>query len=516
MDSNHSENTKRIAKNTLFLYGRMLFGMLVSLYTSRLILQALGVEDYGIYNVVGGFVAMFSLISNSLTSSIWRFMTFETGTGNMAALKKVFGTSLLIQIVMSVIIVLLCETIGVWFLNTKMTIPDVRLVAANWVFQASVVGFVIGLLICPYSAVLISHEKMDIYAQLGVLDILLKLGTVLFVAYAPFEFDRLIAYAFILVGNSLLMQAIYIIYCLRHYPESRTLPVLDKFTWKEMSGFAGWNAIGNSAVILKDQGVNVLLNIFFGPVVNAARGVASTVSSAVGSFAGNLMNAVNPQITKSYASKDMGYSYSLVERGSRFGFYIMLFFALPIFLETDYVLKLWLGEYPDFTVIFTRLVLILSLVDILSSTLITLQQATGKIRNYQLAVGGMLLMNFPLSYIVLKIGLPSWGVYGVAIVIAVACLWLRLFFIKQMLEFDIKRFLYKVCWNVCVVTITATILPVIAYILLPQGLLRFLVIIGLTMVSISSVILYIGCDKDERDFILSRLGFIKRRLLGCI
>lgn len=257
----HAENTKRIAKNTLMLYVRMLFGMLVSLYTSRVVLQALGVEDYGIYNVVGGFVAMFSMISSSLSSSVSRFLTFELGKGNMDALKRIFSTSLSIHVVLSVIIVLLAETVGVWFLNTHMTIPESRLYAANWVFQASVFTFVINLWSVPFSASIVAHERMSAFAYIGILDIVLRLLIVLFIAYSELEFDRLIVYALLLVAVVCLMQMIYWRYCYRNFEECHIRLHFDAQYWKAMSSFAGWNFIGCTAGLLKDQGVNVLLKI---------------------------------------------------------------------------------------------------------------------------------------------------------------------------------------------------------------------------------------------------------------
>ena len=327
---NQSENTKRIAKNTLMLYVRMLFGMLVSLYTSRVVLQALGVEDYGIYNVVGGFVAMFSMISTSLSSSVSRFLTFELGRGDMEQLKKVFSTSLCIHLALAGIVFLAAESVGVWFLNTQMTIPADRLYAANWVFQASLVAFMFGLFSVPYNASIVAHERMTVFAYFGILDIILRLFIILFIAYAPFHFDRLIVYSLLLVVLGISMQAVYWIYCKRHFEECHLQFRFYRDTWKAMSAFAGWTFIGCTAGLLKDQGVNILLNLFIGPVINAARAIAGSVNNALSSFAGNFMTALNPQITKSYAAGDYSYMFSLVERGSRFSYYILLIFLPPV------------------------------------------------------------------------------------------------------------------------------------------------------------------------------------------
>lgn len=507
-----AENTKRIAKNTLMLYVRMLFGMLVSLYTSRVVLQALGVEDYGIYNVVGGVVAMFSMISNSLSSSVSRFLTFELGKGNLEGLKRVFSTSLSIHVALVLVIVLLSETLGLWFLNTHMTIPENRLYAANWVFQASVLTFVINLLSVPFSASIVSHERMSAFAYIGILDIVLRLLIVLFIAYSGWNFDRLIIYSLLLVGVVCIMQAIYWNYCTRNFEECKFGLSFDVNYWKEMSSFAGWNFIGCTARLFKDQGVNILLNLFIGPIINAARGIANTVNNVLASFSGNFMTALNPQITKSYAAGDYDYMFSLVERGSRFSYYILLLFALPMLFETEFVLTLWLKHYPEHTVNFVRLILIVTMCDILSNTLINLQVATGKIRNYQLVVGGMLLMNFPLSYICLKMGLPPESTLVVALIVAVCCLFLRLLFLRKMVGLSMKRYLRKVCGNVLFVTLLAMIIPSFIYTQMSDSIIRFVMICVFTTVCSSIAIYWGGCSMNERKFIKGKILFIRQKL----
>ena len=422
------------------LYGRMLFSMLVSLYTSRVILNTLGVEDYGIYSVVGGFVAMFSLVSGSLSSAVSRFLTFELGRKDMGRLKLMFSTSLSIHVILALLVILVAETVGLWFLNTQMTIPADRLHAANWVFQASVCSFALGLCSTPFNASIVSHEHMGTFAKVGIMDVMLRLLVVLFIAYSSWHFDRLIVYSLLLVLVSISLQCFYLHYCSRHFEECRWRFSFDRPCWKEMSSFAVWNFIGCTAALLKGQGVNVLLNIFVGPALNAARGIAVQVNAAICSFSGNFMTALNPQITKSYASDNREYTMSLVERGSRFSFYIMFILALPVLLETDFILQLWLKQYPDHTVNFVRLVLLLSLSEMLSNTLITLQNANGNIRNYQIAVGGMLLMNFPLSYCCLKAGFLPESTLVVALFVSVCCLILRLLFLRRMVHLSVRRY----------------------------------------------------------------------------
>ena len=507
-------NNKRIAKNTLMLYIRMMFGMMVSLYTSRVVLNTLGVEDYGIYNVVGGFVTMFSLISNSLSASTSRFLTYELGKGDMQQLKQVFSTSLSIHALLVVAVFLLAETIGVWFLNTKMTIPTDRLYAANWVFQASVFAFMIGLFSVPYNASIVSHEKMNFFAYLGIFDVLMRLGIVLFIAYSPWQFDRLIIYALLLVGVSVIWQLANMIYCNRHFQECKLQFAFHSGNWKEMSSFAGWNFIGCTAGLLKEQGVNLLLNLFVGPVLNAARGIALSVNTAVGSFVGNFMTALCPQITKSYAAGEYVFMMSLVERGSRFSFYILFLLALPILFETEFMLTLWLNDFPEHTVNFVRLILLLSLSDVLSNTLITLQNATGKIRNYQIAVGGALMLNFPISYLCLKMGCVPESVFIVALIVSVLCLILRLLFLRRMVQLSVKQYLYSVCLNVLSVSLISVIIPILVYSQMEEGWARFLSIIFCCMVCSALSIYLVGCSMSERKFILDRVRLIKKRIIG--
>ena len=491
----------------------MLFSMLVSLYTSRVVLNTLGVEDYGIYNVVGGFVAMFSLVSNALSSSVSRFLTFELGKGDLVKLKRIFSTSMWIHIALAFVIFLLMESIGLWFLNTKMTFPLDRLSAANYVFQASILSFLINLFIVPYNASIIAHEKMGVFAYIGILDVTLKLCIILFIAYSSAAFDNLIVYAILLMCSSLMMQVIYVLYCRRHFPECRIQMNFDKECWKDMSSFAGWNFIGCTAGLLKDQGINVLLNLFSGPVLNAARGISTTVNNTVVAFAGNFMVALNPQIIKSYANNEVPYAISLVERGSRFAFYILQFFAIPILLETEFVLTLWLKNYPEHTLFFVRFILIVSLVDIISNTLINLQIATGKIRDYQIAVGGMLMMNFPLSYICLNLGYPPESVYIVALFVAMACLFLRLYFLNKMVGLSILHFLKSVCLNILKVVGFSLPIPLLVSCYFDAGWIRFIVVLLLSSLCSIFTIMFVGCSFEERQFIIEKVNQIKTKVL---
>ena len=513
--TDHSENNKRIAKNTLMLYGRMLFGMFVALYTSRVVLNVLGVADFGIQGAVGGFVGMFSLISSSLSSSVSRFLTFELGRGDKESLKQVFSTSLLIHIGLALLVLLSIETLGVWFLNNRMdNIPADRLYAANWLLQFSTVSFMLGLISVPYNATLISHEKMEVFAAVGVTDIVVRLGMVLLLQLLPAGVDKLITYALMGMCWSFFIRVFYLYYCGKHFEECRAKPMFYKSKLKDMTGFAGWNFIGCAAGLLKNYGIDLLLFQFFGPVLTAAKNISSSVNNAVSSFASNFMTALVPQITKSYAVGDLSYTFSLVERGSRFSFYVMMIFAVPIIFETEFVLTIWLKNYPEHSVNFIRLVLVLSLIDALSNTLVTLQSATGRIRNYQMIVGGMLLMNFPLSYIALKLGCSPESTLVVAILVGSCCLFLRLLFLRHIIGLSILSYLKNVCLNVINVT-SLTIIPTfIIYKLMPEsGWIKFLCVGGVSIVSSLFAIVFVGCSSNERQFLIAKFCALKQKFV---
>ena len=512
MDS-QQDKTKRIARNTLMLYVRMLFSMFVSLYTSRVVLNVLGVEDYGIQGAVGSFVAMFSLISSSLSSAVSRFLTFELGRGDKESLKQVFSTSLLIHIGLALLVCVCIESFGVWYLNNCMDkIPPDRLYAANWLLQFSVVSFMLGLISVPYNASIVSHERMDVFAAIGIADVIARLCIVLSLQIMPASIDKLIAYSLMGLCWGLATQAFYFYYCGSRFEECKVGPALYKSKIKPMTSFAGWNFIGCTAGMLKGAGVDLLLFQFFGPVLTTAKTISGSVNNAVGGFAGNFMAALVPQITKSYAAGDLKYTFSLVERGSRFSFYVMMLFAVPIMFETDFILTIWLKEFPLHTIAFVRLVLVLSLLEVLSNTLINLQLATGNIRNYQLAVGGVLLLNFPLSYVALELGCPPESTLFVALFVGVCCLLLRLVFLRKMTGLSIGSYLRNVCLNVVRVAAVAVLPVLVIYISMPvSGWTRFFAVGIVSVLSSSLAILYVGCTRGERTFIQDKVRTLKQK-----
>ena len=504
--SDTSANNKRIAKNTIILYFRMLFLMAVSLYTSRIILQALGVEDYGIYNAVGGFIAMFAVISNSLSAAISRFITVELGKGDQRRLQKIFSASIIIQIAISGCILLLAETVGVWFLNGEMNIPFERMVAANWVFQFSVVTFVINLISVPYNACIIAHEKMSVFAYISLFEAVGKLAVTFLVLYA--SFDKLIYYAALMCVVAICVRWIYTWYCKSNFEECRFKYSMDLPLLKELFGFAGWNFIGASSGVLRDQGVNVLLNIFCGPAVNAARGIAMQVSGAVSQFSSNFVVAINPQITKLFAANQKEETFSLVFRGARFSVFLLLILSLPVVFEADYILSQWLGLVPDYAAAFVRLILIYVMLESISYTMVTLMLATGNIRNYQLLVGGFQLLNFPLAYVFLKFGYSPEVTIYISILVALGCLCLRLYMLHRMVQLPVMAFFKDVLLRFLVVVIISLVVPLAITAFMNDGLSRFILLTTCSCVATSLAILYAGCTSSEREMILSKVKVI--------
>lgn len=508
--SNTTENNKRIAKNTLLLYFRMLFLMAVSLYTSRVVLNALGIEDFGIYNVVGGVVAMFSVLSGSLSAAISRFITYELGKGNQENLNKIFSSAVTIQLGLAGIIILLAETIGIWFLNVKMNIPEVRMEAANWVFQFSILTFAINLISVPYNASIIAHEKMSAFAYISILEAVGKLFIAYLITITPM--DKLIFYAILMCVVALIVRFTYGNYCKRHFNECTYHFIWDKQLLKSMFSFAGWNFIGASSAVLRDQGGNVVINLFCGPAVNAARGIAFQVNNAVNQFVGNFMTALNPQITKSYAAGDRGYMMTLIFQGARLSFYMLLLLSLPILVNTHYILALWLKIVPEHAVLFVQLILIFALSESISQPLITAMLATGKIRNYQIIVGGLQIMNLPLSYILLRLGYFPEVVIVIAICISQCCLAARLILLRGMIGLSITKYLKNVYLNIIVVCIIAVILPLISAYYIKESFINFILISLIAVICTLSSIYFIGCNNQEREFIHQKLGTIKSKI----
>lgn len=505
-------NNKKIAKNTAVLYLRMLVMMLISFYTARVTLNALGVDDYGINNVVGGLVSMFSILSSSLSAATSRFMTYGLGQGNLDNLKKIFSTTVNIHLILAVVVVIAVESVGVWFLNHKMIIPQSRIIAANWVMQSSIIVFAIGLISVPYNSAIIAHEKMTAFAYMTIFEAAFKLIIALGVSY--YGGDKLIFLSILIVFQGGIRQIIYWMYCKKKFEECVYTRGRNKEMEKKIFRFAGWNFIGSTAALMKDQGVNIAINIFTGPAVNAARGIAMQINGIVNQFIGGFMTSLNPQITKSYASGELERMHTLIYQGTRLSYFLFMTLSIPIFFEIENILFIWLRQVPEHTVLFARLVLVLSLTEIVSNTLVTAQLATGNIKKYQIVVGSILLLNFPISYLCLYAGMMPELTLVVAIVISQICMLARLWFLRNMIALSAVQFIKKVYFNVVSVTIVSVIPPMICFYFIENHIIRFCSVCLISIVTSLSVIYIIGCNVEEKLFVRTYICKLKKKIIA--
>ncbi|MCI7082946.1 MAG: oligosaccharide flippase family protein, partial [Paraprevotella sp.] len=506
-----SSANKRIAKNTLVLYVRMLFTMGISLFTSRVILQTLGVEDYGISSVVGGVISMFTFINAAMVSSTQRYLNFELVRGDANQLRSVFSTSLQIHSLIALAIIVLSETVGLWFLNEKLVIPEARMTAAMWVYQCSILSCAVSIMSTPYNAVIVAHEKMSAFAYISILDVSLKLLVVYLLVVLPF--DKLIILSILTLLVQLFIRYIYTLYCHRHFPESYFQFRFNKTLFKEMFRFAGWSFWGNLAAILYTQGLNMMLNIFFGPIVNAARGIAVQVQSAVQQFVGGFQTALNPQITKNYASNNLPQMHSLMFRSARFSFLLLFFLSLPVLMETNFILTLWLKTVPDDAVIFTQIMICISLIYTTANPCIIANQATGKVKIYQMVVGGILLLILPISYVVLKLGAPAYSVFIVHFCIESLAQFSRMYMLRKLIHLPLWQYMKNIYIPIVSTVAIAIILPLVVRMQVAEGWLRFLAVGFTCVLSVGASSYFIGFTKQERVFFLDkslRLLRIKR------
>lgn len=496
--------SNNVAKNTVFLYFRMILILLVGLYTSRVVLKVLGEDDFGIYGVVGGVVSLFTVLTGSLSASISRFLTYELGRGDGRRLRTIFSTAVIIQAGISLVIAVLVETVGLWFVRSQMTIPPERTAAAVWVLHFSLVTFIVNLVSVPYHATIVAHEKMSAFAFISILEALCKLAVAALISAAPM--DRLVFYAILMCGVSIIVRFAYGYYCSRHFSECRGGMSFDAGLLKDMTGFAGWNFIGASSAILRDHGGNILMNIFGNTAVNAARSIATQVNGAVNGFVVNFMTALNPQITKSYASGDNPYMMKLIYKGARFSFYLLLALSLPILFNTEYILDLWLDDVPEHTAAFVQLVLVFALSETVSGPLVTAALATGNIKKYQLIVGGLQMLNVPVSYVCLKFGAPPESVLVVAIVLSVACFAARMFILKKLIGLDSGLFMKKVYLNVVTVAILSCVFPFMFEFWKEYSFAHFVISSAVCLAGTAAAVWFAGMGRDERKYFI---GFLR-------
>lgn len=474
--------------------------MVVNLYTSRVILQTLGVEDFGINNVVGGVITMLGFLTSSLGAASSRFVTYALGRNDIVVMKKTFGSVFVIHLFLGVAVILIGETFGLWFMTTQLQIPAEREAAAFWVYQFSVLSSVVAVISVPFNASIIAHEKMSAFAYISIMDVILKLVIVYMLIMIPY--DKLITYSFLFCCIQMLDMVIYNIYCHRKFKEVRGKLIIDRLMFRELFAFAGWTMNGNLAVIGYTQGLNILLNVFFGPVVNAARGIAVQVQNAAMNFSRNFQMAINPQLTKSYAVGDLTHMHQLLRASSKISFFLMLMICLPIMLEADLILQWWLGIVPEYTSSFLRLILCSSLLNTLANPILVSVHATGKLRRFQLVEGTMLLCIVPVAYLVLKFfHLPPECVFVVHIIVEILTQCARVKIVLPMISMKLDGYVTDVIVPILKVLILAPIIPIAVYNCLGTGVINFFAVCVLALCSVFVTVYWTGCTVSEREFI---------------
>ena len=506
-EQNNIGNNKRIAKNTIVLYLRMFLLMFVGLYTSRINLQSLGIDNFGVYNVVAGFVVMFSSVTGSFSNAISRFVQVELGKKNISRLKTIYSTSINIQLLLGGLVAIVGEIVGMWFLYNKLQIPAECLEAAKWVLHFSIISFVIGLLCVPNNACIIAHEKMSAFAYISLLEAFMKLAVAYVVFITPF--DKLVTFGFLIMFNQFVIRFIYIYYCKKHFEECKYFIVWDSGLLKEMSKFIGWNFLTQFAFVLNVQGINMLLNIFFGVTVNAARGIANQVNNAVVQFINNFMMAAMPQITKTYAAGDRQKSFSLVCMSSKFGYFLMFLLSLPILIETDTILKIWLKNPPDYSVDFVRWSLAASLTTLFGNPLFHIMMADGRIKTFQLVLSIVNFIPFPLTWLFFHLGFPVISAYVIYFVVYFLLIFVRYLLVYKVLMLPVKDYIIDVVGRVSVVSFLASMFPLILTLFMEQTILRLVIVIISSIISTLIAIYVVGLLKEEKELIVN---IIKKRL----
>lgn len=496
-----SEDNKRIAKNTLFLYMRMFLTIVVNLYTVRFIWQVLGVDDYGIYNVVGGIVMMFSFLNNAMVASSQRFISFELGRKDEHRLNKVFCISLTVHFMLAVVVLVLAESIGLWFLNNKLNIPAERMYAANWVYQCSIIAFLVTIVSVPYNACIVAHEHMKIYGYFGVLEVLLKLVIVFLLIFIGG--DKLIVYSILVLAVAVLMRVLYQIYCHRHFNECRVHRVSDGHLMRDMFSFAGWSFIGNLGFSVRDQGINIILNLFFNVAINASKGIAGQIGATINGFAANFQMALNPQITKRYASGDTEGMMNLVFQGCKYSVLLMTFIIVPLIVAAEQILTLWLGEVTPYTAGFLQLTLCLVLVESIVNPITTALQATGHIRNFQIIISIIMLMSLPLAWFWLKLDADPYIVMIVCIIMSVIGVIARLMLLHELVSYSYRKYFTEVILKIIPVVAISAPLSWWIYTLFPQNLAS-LILWGVLSCCLTGVIIFVLALKNsERRMIIA-------------
>lgn len=498
-----NSNNKTIAKNTIFLYFRMMITMLISLYTSRVVLQVLGVDDFGLYAVVGGVVAMFSFINNALSVGSSRFLTFELGTGNFKKLKTTFSTLLNLHFILCITVVLLAETIGLWFVYNKLDIPANRMDAAVWVYHISVLTAVITITQTPYNASIISHEKMDIFAYVSIAEAILKLGIVYLLKIG--DFDKLILYAILVFFVTIVIASIYRIYCVNRFKETRYQFVIDREVLKSVAGFSGWSLIGSATYALNSHGTNIITNMFFGPAIVASRAISVQVDMAASQFVQNFRKAVNPQIIKKYAAGEYEGSKKMLLDSTKYSFYLMLLLGLPIILLSEEILQLWLGQVPEYSVIFLQLIIVQSLFQVFDTSFLTALQAKGRLKENALISPVFAILRFLVVYIMFQAGFSPVALsYAGIISFALVGLVVKPILLCKIVNYNFQDIadMFMACLKVSLVAIP---IPTLLSYYLDSGFKSFIIICTVSTICILTSVFYLGIRKEMRMRIVERI-----------
>lgn len=501
-----SNNNKRIAKNTLFLYVRMLLIMGVSLYTVRAILGILGVVDYGIYNVVGGIVILFSFLSSTLSTSSQRYFSIELARDDINALQRIFCLNVTVFAMMILGVIFIAETVGLWFLNTQMTIPEDRLFAANIVYQLSILAFAFQFFSIPYNALIVAHEQMSAFAYIGIAEAILKL--IIVFVLTVIDIDKLVLYGLLMALVAMFITSIYYFYCRKYFKESRFHFCWNKKEVVELMSFSGWHFLGTMSVVVRGQGINLLINLFFNPAINAARAIAFQIDAAVGQLSNNFFVAVKPQIYKLYSKGELAQLHKLVFRSTIMCFFLVSLLVFPVIANTSFILHIWLKNVPDYCVIFTQLVLVNSLIDSTSGPTIAPALATGRIKKYQLIVSLLIILNLPVSYLVLKLGGEPEITVIVSIILSVITAISRAVLLKNMIELPVKEY-FKLFSRLVFVSIVSFFVLQYVFINMADSWFKLLLIIFGSTFLLLLLYYFLVINKAERTYILQ---FIKTKI----
>lgn len=475
----------------------------ITLYTSRVILQVLGVNDFGIYNIVGGIIAMFGFISGSFSSATQRYITYESGKGEKGDVSKIFSTCLYVHIIIGVIVLLISEPIGIWFVVNKAIIPPERVNAALWVYQFAILSSALVIATVPLNATIIAYEKMGAFAAISVVDAVLKLIIVFFLTFV--SYDRLIVYSLLIFISQTFIQFLYIHYCKKHLRTVKLIKIWDTEKVKEIASFALWGVLGNVSYLSYTQGLSLLLSTFFAPFVNAARGIAVQVQGAVNTFVTNFQMAVNPQITKLYANGNLLEMHKLVFRSSRFSFYLLLIISLPILFETERILQVWLGKVPNYTPLFLRLILLTTWINSVANPLIISVKATGQIWRYESVVAVIMLLILPISYVFLKIGFNAYIVFIVHLSMEIIAQIARIVITSKLVKFSICEYVNEVLIRILIVVVLSTIIPFACYQTMLDSWVRFISVSAVCFISSAIVIFLAGLSNEEKLFVKNKI-----------